>query len=1053
MVKGSYNPSNKRFRDSFQRFAGTKTKKGNLNRGDKDIIEGVGDLIKVEKSKIEYPERGWQVNLNGTVYHLSFKDYTLPSKEDYTETPQFYVMKSTVKAYIKVNIKENERNIVKVYTVGKEGEENNYTKKDGNLKIKSGNAKSINLTNEKSTVLIDDTNVTLQNENNKLTLSDDNVSIDGDLVVNDVNISKEHEDNKDILNSNTIIPNSDSYNENGLTLDGLVSGYNQLKIDSENQIQINDSKQDVLKSGVNLKTINGQSLLGRGNVVIQSGGGGSTSSVQSDWNVTDSASLAYIRNKPQIPSKTSQLTNDSGFLTTHQSLNDYYTKSETNNQINTHHDDTKQDKSTLNEDVESLGYLKEHQSLDNYYTKTQTNVQIANYHDPTKVDKITGKTLSTNDYTTAEKNKLASLNNYDDTNIQANIQNLNNNKADKSELKGYKDIFYCSCSTNADVSEKILTTNDNFELREGVVIVYKPSITNVANNVTLNINNTGAKQIWYRWSIYSGSGNLFTGYKDVPIYYIYDGNYWVWIGASNDNDTITGTETTIEAGVNDTKFATRQSVRNYVDNHHDDTKADKSEISDVATQSQIEELESELNDIENNFNNFYMKESIDSFLDNKQDTLQSGVNIKTISDQTILGSGNIPIKTINNNALFGQSGNLDLAPKLHNHDNSYYTKTQIDNITSDIATQTWVGDQGYITEAPVISVNGQVGDITLTPSDLGLGNVFKIKGSKQTINDLPTTDNEVGDVWYIISESVGYIWLNDGTTYRWEQLGLEIDLSEYTTIDQLNNSLSDYVQKISGKTLSSNDFTDVLKNKLDGLENYDDSYLWASLQLLNENKQDNIEDLDNIINNSEKGATALQPNDDISKLNNDVGYLTQHQSLSDYYTKTQTNTQINNHHDSTKQDVISDLTTIRNGANKGSTAIQPNDDISKLNNDVGYLTSHQDLSGYYTKEETNNQINNHHDSLKQDVISDLTTIRAGANKGATSLQPVGTASQFLKADGSVDNNKYARIISHLENPNNTIENANTEGLNGELGDLCKDITNGKLYVLYKIEVI
>lgn len=48
-----------------------------------------------------------------------------------------------------------------------------------------------------------------------------------------------------------------------------------------------------------------------------------------------------------------------------------------------------------------------------------------------KVDKINGKGLSTNDYTTAEKNKLAGLSNYDDSVITEDINNLENNKVDK----------------------------------------------------------------------------------------------------------------------------------------------------------------------------------------------------------------------------------------------------------------------------------------------------------------------------------------------------------------------------------------------------------------------------------------------------------------------------------------------------------------------------------------------------------------------------------------------------------------------------------------------
>ena len=55
------------------------------------------------------------------------------------------------------------------------------------------------------------------------------------------------------------------------------------------------NKQDVLVSGTNIKTINNTSILGSGDITISGGG------VQSDWNETDSSSLAYILNKPTIP--------------------------------------------------------------------------------------------------------------------------------------------------------------------------------------------------------------------------------------------------------------------------------------------------------------------------------------------------------------------------------------------------------------------------------------------------------------------------------------------------------------------------------------------------------------------------------------------------------------------------------------------------------------------------------------------------------------------------------------------------------------------------------
>lgn len=54
--------------------------------------------------------------------------------------------------------------------------------------------------------------------------------------------------------------------------------------------------------------------------------------------------------------------------------------------------------------------------LSNYYTKPETNTLLDN-----KVDKISGKGLSTEDYTTAEKSKLAGLENYDDAAVKGSI--------------------------------------------------------------------------------------------------------------------------------------------------------------------------------------------------------------------------------------------------------------------------------------------------------------------------------------------------------------------------------------------------------------------------------------------------------------------------------------------------------------------------------------------------------------------------------------------------------------------------------------------------------
>ena len=78
---------------------------------------------------------------------------------------------------------------------------------------------------------------------------------------------------------------------------------------------------------------------------------------------------------------------------------------------------------------------------------------------------------------------------------------------------------------------------------------------------------------------------------------------------------------------------------------------------------------------------------------------------------------------------------------------------------------------------------------------------------------------------------------------------------------------------------------------------------------------------------------------------------------------------------------VSEFATASQGALADS-ALQPNDNISELVNNAGYITkSVSDLTNYTTTTDLNTALGN-----KQDVISDLSQIRAGAAAGATALQ-------------------------------------------------------------------
>lgn len=107
-------------------------------------------------------------------------------------------------------------------------------------------------------------------------------------------------------------------------------------------------KQPSLVSGTNIKTVNNESLLGSGNINIQ---GGSTVDIVTSWsatlsdtkvpseklaknsldgkaNSTHTHTVSNITDFPTIPSKTSDLNNDSGFITS-SALTNYVQKSST----------------------------------------------------------------------------------------------------------------------------------------------------------------------------------------------------------------------------------------------------------------------------------------------------------------------------------------------------------------------------------------------------------------------------------------------------------------------------------------------------------------------------------------------------------------------------------------------------------------------------------------------------------------------------------------------------------------------------------------------------
>lgn len=100
-------------------------------------------------------------------------------------------------------------------------------------------------------------------------------------------------------------------------------------------------------------------------------------------------------------------------------------------------------------------------------------------------------------------------------------------------------------------------------------------------------------------------------------------------------------------------------------------------------------------------------------------------------------------------------------------------------------------------------------DLSSFAKKADVSSVLKYKGTKQTASQLPTTGQEVGDVWNIeTADTTQGIKAGDNVAWtgtEWDILGGDVDLSGY-------------VQKETGKGLSTNDYTDAEKTKLAGIE-------------------------------------------------------------------------------------------------------------------------------------------------------------------------------------------------------------------------------------------
>lgn len=196
--------------------------------------------------------------------------------------------------------------------------------------------------------------------------------------------------------------------------------------------------------------------------------------------------------------------------------------------------------------------------LSDYYNKDSVNELL-----DTKVDKQEGKGLSSNDYTNADKSKLASLENYDDSELRAAIDSLHN--YDDTEIRQEIDKLSNESEAMSEKIESIDKTNDyKLEavrlIKSGDYWIWKDSADNL-------IDYFKARDLLGTENCILIMEQLDSDGKSIPADYKIDGdririlykdlenlNHEMYMGPP-DKDEVEGTDIVIDNGAEATLFA------------------------------------------------------------------------------------------------------------------------------------------------------------------------------------------------------------------------------------------------------------------------------------------------------------------------------------------------------------------------------------------------------------------------------------------------------------------------------------------------------------------
>lgn len=286
-----------------------------------------------------------------------------------------------------------------------------------------------------------------------------------------------------------------------------------------------------------------------------------------------------------------------------------------------------------------------------------------------------------------------------------------------------------------------------------------------------------------------------------------------------------------------------------------------------------------------------------------QKILKSGINIKTINGKSVLGEGNIIVEGgggvagggiyeikydyVNGTPLSGEdiAFNKEVFDKLNKNEvSALYVTINIDNTPINIVADSFLYAQIPSDETYISAVYLNFNSDSLLVFGLSKKTVGMLSTGQGV--EMPISSNIVDDEMSDTSENA---------------------VQNKVITEELNNK----VDKVSGKQLSTEDFTTELKTRLEGMSSFDPTEI--------NNKVNGLQtQIDTLV--SGDTSTAIESFNEIANFLNGIEDTKSLEGIIAGIERQITN----------KQDTIADLDTIRSGATLGATALQEHQDISHL---------------------------------------------------------------------------------------------------------------------------